>query len=359
MAPRGRVPVVMDVDTGVDDAFAMLLALRCPLIEVLAVTCVHGNVNVDIVVSNTLSVLDAAEAPTTLPVARGFAEPLVSPVQHCPEIHGEDGLADLNPPLPPSTRKPWEGHAVQLLLDTLRSAPSRVTVIALAPLTNIAVAIRTDPALWRSKLERLVWMGGAVARGGNATSWGEANARYDPEAAHIVLTSGLPIFMYPWDVFLNVEYTRKELSGLGVADVDGGDEELDGKRRPWSILASRLLYRMMQRFGSDGGLIGDAGAVAAAFLPDAITVKDLHVAVELTGTFTRGMTACDLRGVVHPPDDPKQAPNVSVVMDLDPAAIKSFFNKYVLTSDAVDNGLSRSEAAGARSRSRSRGKSKE
>jgi len=141
----GRIPVILDVDTGVDDALALLLATCCPDIEVLAVTCVHGNVDVDSVVQNTFKVLDVAGAPPDLPVARGFAEPLIQKVQHCPEIHGQDGLGDLKPPLPMSSRSPWPGHAVQLLNETLQTANEPVTVVALAPLTNVAIALRTEP----------------------------------------------------------------------------------------------------------------------------------------------------------------------------------------------------------------------
>jgi len=320
------LPLLLDVDTGVDDAMALLLALRCPDAEVLAVTCVAGNVGVDQVVDNTLRVLDAAEAPAGLPVARGFAHPLIEPLHPCPEIHGQDGIGDLQPPLPASTRKAVPEHAVQLISRTLRCAASPVTVIALGPLTNIAVAIRTEPELWREKVSRVVWMGGAVAIGGNATSWSEANARADPEAAHIVLTSGLPLLMYPWDVFLKVGYSATDLSALGVADVDAG--EADNGRPSWSMLAGRLLYREMHHFKIPESMIGDAGAVAAALLPEALTIKRLHVAMELAGSTTRGMTVCDLRTFVDAPDEAMKERNVDVVMDVKVHDIKAYFSRW-------------------------------
>eukprot|EP00929_Paragymnodinium_shiwhaense_P089054 TRINITY_DN49313_c0_g1_i1.p1 TRINITY_DN49313_c0_g1~~TRINITY_DN49313_c0_g1_i1.p1 ORF type:complete len:369 (-),score=69.19 TRINITY_DN49313_c0_g1_i1:420-1469(-) len=335
-----RRPVVLDVDTGVDDALALLLAFRSPLVDVLAITCVHGNGDVPTVVANTMRVLDAANAPPDIPVAGGFEEPLIQPSKHCPEIHGADYLGDLDPPLPASSRKPWPGHAVQLLLKALQEASAPVTVVALAPLTNIAVAIKTDGSLWREKCARIVWMGGAVSGGGNATTWGEANASYDPEAAHIVLNSGLPILMYPWDAFLKVQFAPEELLAFGAADVDASGSAVERQAKvkaaetaqaPWSLLASRLLYREMRHFKINGACIGDAGAMAAALLPpEALTTRRLHVDVELQGKRTRGMTVCDLRTFVDPPDEPQLPANADVVMDLDVAAVKDLFSRCVL-----------------------------
>lgn len=333
-------PLIIDVDTGCDDALALLLALRCPSVRVLAVTCVHGNVGVDQVLANTLKVLDAATAPPDLPVARGFGEPLVEPPTHCPQIHGNDGLGDLEPALAPSRRQPRPGHAVELLNRTLREAESKVTVVCLAPLTNVAVAIRTEPELWRSKVARLVWMGGAAAAGGNASAWAEANARYDPEAAHMVLSSGLPLLIYPWDVFLKVGYTEGELRAMGIADVDAGGAgaETGPPRHPASVLAGRLFYREMRRFKTSQGTLGDAGAVAAALKPEALTVRKLHVAVELHGGLTRGMTVCDLREFVDPPDEPQRPANAEVVMDVDAEALKELFTRHVLAPQGVADG---------------------
>eukprot|EP00927_Polykrikos_kofoidii_P056958 TRINITY_DN51054_c0_g1_i1.p1 TRINITY_DN51054_c0_g1~~TRINITY_DN51054_c0_g1_i1.p1 ORF type:complete len:390 (+),score=70.85 TRINITY_DN51054_c0_g1_i1:24-1172(+) len=342
------LPMILDVDTGVDDALALLLALRCPEVEVLAVTCVHGNGDIKSVLDNTLRVLDAAEARTELPVAAGFAEPLVEPRHLCPEIHGEDFLGDLRPPLPPSGRSPSSQHAVDVMLSTLRAASSPVTVMCLAPLTNIAIAFRKNPELWREKVERIVWMGGSVTAGGNASSWSEANAAYDPEAAHIVLTSGVPLLLYPLDAYLKVHFTAAELEALGVSNVDAQmPADMDGSdgvrvsasnriplvRSQWSSLAGRLLYREMRHFKMSTAGLGDAGAVAAALLPGALKLRRVHVAVEMQGARTRGMTVCDLRSFVSPPDEPQMPANADVVVDVDAAAIKALFARCVLASN--------------------------
>lgn len=127
----------------------------------------------------------------------------MEPTHFCFEIHGDDSLGDLEPPLPHSTRNVSSKHAVELLLETLKESSEQITILALAPLTNIAKAIRSDPTTMLAKVERIVWMGGAVSAGGNATSWAEANAFYDPEAAHIVLSAGFPYTMRYLNLSIN------------------------------------------------------------------------------------------------------------------------------------------------------------
>merc|ERR1712166_740566 len=328
------IRMVLDVDTGMDDAMALLLAQNCPGIDLLAVTVVNGNCSVQQALQNTLQVLDAAGAPADLPVAQGFEQPLVEPIHPCASVHGNDGLGDLQPPLPPSRRKAVSQHAVAIMLDALQNSPDPVTVVALGPLTNVAVAIRTDPGLWRSKCNKLVWMGGSVKAGGNSTAWAEANAFCDPEAAHMVLTSGLPVLLYPWDVFLKVEYTASELEELGLAhyrefentDTCGGT----------AGCAARMLFGLMRNFQAESSTIGDAGAVAAVLCPEALTTQQMHVTVELQGAHTRGMTVFDTRPF---PSEitPHTEPNVEVVLDVDVAALKAVFTKHVLqqTSDQL------------------------
>ena len=116
--------------------------------------------------------------------------------------NSHDGLGDLNPPLPASSRTCVKEHAVEFLIKLLESTEENsdppLTIIALAPLTNIASVLRLRPDLCKRAIERIVWMGGSAFAGGNASQWGEANAEYDPEAAHIVLQSGVEITMYTW-----------------------------------------------------------------------------------------------------------------------------------------------------------------
>ena len=158
-----RLPVILDVDTGVDDACALLLAALHPDVDLRAVTCVGGNAGVDDVVGNTLKVLDVAGRPD-VPVARGAARPLIEPVRDARHVHGDDGMADLG--WPSSDRHPDGRHAVELLRDLLRQAASggpggRITLVPLAPLTNIALLLRTYPEA-AAGLREIVFMGGGA-----------------------------------------------------------------------------------------------------------------------------------------------------------------------------------------------------
>jgi len=272
------VQVVLDVDTGVDDALAILLALCSPAMDVRAITCVAGNADVDQVVANTLRVLDAASAPD-IPVARGMTRPLVEPPRPARHVHGEDGMGDLG--LPRSQRSPVGIHAVELLRTTLASATEPITLIPLAPLTNIAVLVRTYPELL-DRIDRIVLMGGAAAVG-NATAAAEFNVWHDPEAAAIVLDSGVPTTMYGLDVFYEPV--------VPVADVQALVSAADPARQ----LAGRLMQHQLARFGAATVTLGDAGAVAAVLRPDLLWTARHPVRVELAGTWTRGRTVVDQR----------------------------------------------------------------
>ena len=347
------INVVLDVDTGVDDAHALLLALRHPQLNVLAVTTVAGNSDVDTCTRATLKVLDAAEAPMDLPVAKGCATPLVEPTHYCPQIHGTDALGDLTPPLPTSTRTIVPEHAVTFLMNLLRQRIATqqppFTLIALAPLTNIGMLVRLAPDLVRRGISKIVWMGGACCAGGNASAWSEANAAYDPEAAHIVLSScGVPVLMYTWDVYLKVDFNVAELRSYGCMEAVN-DKEAKGEKEekeeqvhyraatpPWTQLSTRLLLRDMQHFKMSSAQIGDAGAVAAVLCENAAETRHLHVAVELEGKHTRGMTVCDVREGVCPPDTPQKIPNVYVAVGVDAAALKACYASVVFPSTGTN-----------------------
>jgi pyrimidine-specific ribonucleoside hydrolase len=309
------IPVILDVDTGVDDACALLLAALHPALELRAVTCVGGNVSVDEVVGNTLKVLDVA-GRADVPVARGAARPLLEPVSHARHVHGDDGMADLG--WPASARTPDPPHAVELMRDVLSLAAAggpdnRVTLVTLAPLTNIALLLRTYPEA-ATGLREIVVMGGA-ANVGNATASAEFNVWHDPEAAAIVFESAgeldVPVLMYGLDVFYDVLVTREQAAGLIAV----------GGRGP-AELAGRLIDFQCGRFGQPASTIGDAGAVCAVIDRAALTTSRLPVRVELAGTYSRGRTIVDRRDwsgdVAHDPHG--MAPtSVEVAMSVDAA----------------------------------------
>ncbi len=282
-APPGRLPmttlpVLLDVDTGYDDALALLLALRSPQLRVLGITCVAGNQRLPQVVNNTLKLLDILEVTT--PVAAGMDRPLLEPMRTPLALHGSDGMADLELPPPQQALQPV--HAVEFLRRTLADAPEPVTLICLAPLTNIAVLLRMAPAV-RDKIGQIVVMGGTLLDHGNTSPLAEFNIRHDPEAAAIVLESGLPIRLYPLDVFRAVRCGRVEIDAL----LAGAD--------PAAQTAGRILDFACSYFQRPDALIGDAGTVATVIDPTACTVERYPVHVELAGAATRGMTVLDRR----------------------------------------------------------------
>ena len=172
--------VILDVDTGLDDALAIILAMRSPALNVLGLTCVMGNVEIDKVVANTLKVLDVLDA-ANVPVARGMGRPMLEAQLNAKGVHGEDGLGNLG--LPASTRQPVPEHAVEFLRRTLTAARTPVALIPLAPLTNIASLLVQHPEV-QVKIGQIVLMGGASGRG-NATAVAEFNIRQDPDSPPI------------------------------------------------------------------------------------------------------------------------------------------------------------------------------
>ena len=274
------IPVVLDVDTGLDDSLALLLAARSPALNLLGVTCVTGNVTVDKVVDNTLKVL-AVAGRGDVPVAIGRDKPLLEKVVSAAYVHGEDGLGGLNSSLPVPDRSPEPTHAVDFLANLLATASEPVTLVPLGPLTNIAVLLREHPEAIAG-IHRIVLMGGAIGSG-NASAVGEFNIRQDPEAAEIVLTSGLDVTLYTWDVFTQVTFSAAE-----VADMMNSDS-------PSARLAGQLMDFMLRNFDRTETSIGDTGAVASVIEPEGLETRQWPMRVELTGTWTRGMTVADQR----------------------------------------------------------------
>ena len=258
--------------------------------------------------TNTLKVLDAAAAPD-VPVARGMSQPLVEGSRPARHVHGEDGMGDLD--LAPSRRSVVGVHAVELLRSTIVGATEKITLIPLAPLTNIAVLVRMYPELLQ-RIDRIVLMGGAVAVG-NATAAAEFNVWHDPEAAAIVLDCGVPVTMYGLDVFYEPAVHPADVQALAAAP------------DPAQQLAGRLLEHQLTRFGRV--TLGDAGAVAAVLRPDLIQTSRLPVRVELAGTWTRGRTVVDQRPRVLDTDhdEPSAGGLVDVAIGADGTAVARLF----------------------------------
>ena len=291
--------IVLDCDPGHDDAIAILLAARHPALRLEAITTVVGNSTVEKTTRNALKVC-ALAGIRDVPIAAGMAVPLVRPLRIAPEIHGASGLDGPHLPEPDLPRAPL--HAVDLLIERLLAAPDGdVTIVATAPLTNIAAAIRREPRIL-PKIERIVLMGGSIGLG-NVTPAAEFNIYVDPEAAHVVFTCGRPITM----IGLDVTHTA-----LATAEVR---ERIRALGSPVARLVDDLLgffaesYREV--FGFEAPPLHDPCAVAAVIDPTLLRTKAMHVAIELRGEYTAGRTVCDVFGVTG------EAPNAEVGLELD------------------------------------------
>lgn len=186
---------LIDTDTASDDAVALVMALQHPDVQVEAITLVAGNVPLQQGLQNALYTVELCGKHT--PVYAGMDRPLLRPLQTAQNVHGGDGLGDIGLPL--SGRTPAPGNAVDVIVDTINSNPGEITLISIGPLTNLALALLRDPGI-AGKVEGYIMMGGIGYGYGNVTPVAEYNIWVDPEAAAIVIRSGLPITMVGWDV---------------------------------------------------------------------------------------------------------------------------------------------------------------
>src|SRR5215469_16178453 len=180
--------IILDTDPGIDDALALFLALASPEVQLEAITTVSGNVDVHKTTRNALALLELA-GRTDIPVARGCAEPLVRQVVSAAHVHGDNGLGGVV--LPEPHTRPVSQHAIEVIIEKILAAPGEITLVPIGPLTNIALALRTEPRL-AEQVREVVIMGGALLVPGNVTAAAEFNIYADPHAAHMVLHAGWP-----------------------------------------------------------------------------------------------------------------------------------------------------------------------
>lgn len=323
MNSDGAIPVYLDVDTGIDDALAILLAVKHPALEVRGITTVVGNVDLEQVTRNTLQVLEVVGAPD-IPVVSGATRPLLAPPRSSAAVHGADGLG--NSQLPQPSRKPAGSDAVAFLRDELLSAPEPVALVTLGPLTNIALLLQAAPEV-KTKISKIAMMGGAVGVG-NATAVAEFNIFHDPEAADIVFESGVPILMYGLEVFRRVLFTKEEVGRWFASQ-----EQLAAAPYPETApaLAAHIFYFMVQNFGRDAVPIGDAGCVASLIDPTGLTTMQLPVRVETSGYHARGQTVVDQRPIYMLDRDPNDRidSHVDVAFDIDEEFYRGMFREVV------------------------------
>lgn len=306
-------PVLIDTDAGVDDALALILALRSPELDVRAITTVAGNVRVRHCTQNVLALLDQLRLDQDLIVAEGAARPLTRKLFTAPEVHGSDGFGNVRPRLR-SGRKVSSMPASSLIAESAGKWGRRLTIVALGPLTNIARAIKRHP---RSvgKVGRIITMGGAFRVPGNTGPVAEFNYYVDPEAADIVMKSGIAVTVIPLDLTQRIVVMHREL-------------ERRASRRANSL--SRLIVRMTRFYmryharteNFFGGFLHDPIAVAFAIRPSLFYTQRLRVAIETKGILTRGMSIADIRKT-------PRGRGVDVAMKLDREEFLKLFHERI------------------------------
>ena len=273
--PSSRV--IIDTDPGVDDALALLLAMRSPELKIEAITAVAGNVPLELSLPNALRMVEIS-GRTDIPVAAGAKAPLQRRLVTATYAHGENGLGGAVFPEP--TIKPVSEPAAELIRQVIRKYPGEVSLIPIGPMTNIATALDLDSEL-AGMVRRIVMMGGSLS-GGNITPAAEFNVYVDPEAARIVFQSGIPITMVGLDVTRKTSLTDEHVRVLEAA------------KNPVSQAAAKIGRNAINHNREQGFLIGpnmhDSLAVAGFLDPSLLTLKDYYVDVETTGELTAGET---------------------------------------------------------------------
>ena len=281
-AGSSQTRVIIDTDPGVDDAFAILLALNSPELKVEALTVVPGNVDGRQGLENALKLVSLAQR-CDVPVAGGAQHPLNQKLITAQFWHGKNGLAGVE--LPASKCKPDKRFGPDVIIETIHKYPHEVTLIPVGPLTNIALAVSIDPSIV-PLVKDIVIMGGSIT-GGNVNGAAEANIYGDPEAAAIVFNAGWMVTMVGSDVGERTLITRKHLADL---------QSLHGPESNCIAQLAAFYLTTAEKSGYQGAAMYDPLAVGVVLDPALVTLKDMHVDVETKGEFTRGETVANRMG---------------------------------------------------------------
>ena len=314
--------ILLDTDTGVDDALAIILALNSPELKVEAITSVSGNVHVDFCTRNLLMTLEAMGLSEYPICAKGESQPLIRPLVTAAHVHGSDGLGDVTQLLrndgshlyPEPQPRLITMSAVDLIIDLAGQYPEELVLVPVGPLTNIAKAMIKHPARMR-KVREIILMGGVFETYGNVTTTAEFNIFADPHAAQLVLDFGVPITVVPLDVTHQVILTGKRLD----AEIGERNDRLSQFLR--DVTRATMDYHQSHE-GFYGTYIHDALPIGLLTHPDLFETVEAFVQVETSSNLTEGMTVADLR-----PERPRPKPNARVCVEVNAETfLQHFFN---------------------------------
>lgn len=273
--------IIIDTDPGIDDSLAILLALASPEIQLEGLTVVHGNSSMEQGAINALSILELAGA-SHVPVAEGCELPLVQPSLLAPETHGNTGLGYAKLPVPQG--RPIAQHGSDFLIEQIMSTPGEITLVAIGPLTNVALAIRQEPRIVGAVKELFI-MGGALRHEGNTTPLAEFNTYVDPHAAHIVYHSGMPITLTPLDVTYQCVLLAEDVERI---------QEVASGIPPFIADATRFYMEFHDEYqGIQGCVINDPLTLALTFAPELCDYEEQYVDVDISGGVSMGKTFAD------------------------------------------------------------------
>lgn len=296
-----KTPIIIDTDPGIDDAVAIAIALFSEELDVRLITTVAGNVSLTKVTHNALRLLKFFKKEVS--VAAGCSEPLIRKLQDASDVHGASGMDGFDFEQP-DEHLLLEQHAVNAMHDVIMNSNEKITLVPIAPMTNIALLLKLYPEV-KDKIEKIVFMGGSAARG-NKGVMSEFNVAVDPEAAKIVFNSGIPLVMAGLDVGWKALVYPDHINKIKNMNKTG-----------------EMMYALFQNYRGGSMKTGlkmyDSCAMAYLLCPEMYNVVETYVDVELNGSMTSGCTVVDLKGYL------KQPANAKVCMDINEETFKTWF----------------------------------
>jgi len=287
--------IIIDTDPGIDDSLAILLALASPELSLEGLSVVHGNCSLQQATKNGLSILELANA-THIPLAEGCDLPLVQPSLLAPETHGNTGLGYAK--LPKPRTKPTVQHGCDFLIEKVMTNPGEIILVAVGPLTNVAMAIRKEPKFAKS-LKEIIIMGGAIRHEGNTTALAEFNTYVDPHATHIVFHAGIPTTLVPLDVTYQCILTTQDVERL---------MKINSPIPKFIKDATAFYMEYHNSYQSiKGCIINDPLALALTFAPELCDYEKLPVDVDISGGVSMGKTFADFYNYNKKPANMKVA----------------------------------------------------